>query len=40
VGWAARTAGGPPTPVPPGRTMAITPYTTIDFGKTVGVIEP
>jgi eukaryotic-like serine/threonine-protein kinase len=37
--WTARTADGPPTPVPPGRTMAITPCTSIDFGKTVGVIE-
>ncbi len=38
--WTARTAGGPPTRIPPGRTVAITPYTRIDFGKTMGVIEP
>jgi hypothetical protein len=26
--------------IPPGRTVAISPDTTIDFGRIVGVVEP
>jgi DNA-binding helix-hairpin-helix protein with protein kinase domain len=38
--WTARSEAGAPTTVPPGRTIAITAGTSIDFGRVVGVIEP
>jgi serine/threonine protein kinase len=38
--WIVRPASGAPTSIPPGRTIAITPGTTIDFGRVVGVVEP
>jgi eukaryotic-like serine/threonine-protein kinase len=38
--WIARTTSGPPISVPPGRSVAITPGTRIDFGRVTGVIEP